>query len=203
MARVHLFLQLVLCLFVLTLFPGQVEAQNRTFTLTTINPEYPEVDNKPVVRTNNIDPSTVGVGFVDPSSLTAFIYNQKLYRYCSSSPTGVCIGYFQKNYGGALTGLNLNFWSSENFPTTNPCCSVSGTWAVENIGGVDYLTNGVDETGSGGSTTYQLCEYYGGGYSVSTFPHSKVIVKGCLSYVGFPCPIKTPVHLRNEVQSFL
>ncbi|KAH8145230.1 uncharacterized protein LAJ45_10791 [Morchella importuna] len=149
-------------LFVLSLLLLGANALNRTFSLTAINPSYPRIHNQPVVRSYPTDPSVVGVGFSPPyaSPLKAFIHNNKLYQYCNTSPTGVCIGYFQKNHGGATMGLRLQFWSHENFPASSPCCSVEGNWSIQVINGMRYLL-------SSGSDTYQMCEY-AGGYSIES-----------------------------------
>ncbi|KAH0610981.1 uncharacterized protein H6S33_011408 [Morchella sextelata] len=136
-------MQLPQLLFVLSLLLLGTNALNRTFSLTAINPSYPRIHNKPVIRSYPTDPSVVG-----------------LYRYCNTSPTGICIGYFQKNHGGATMGLRLQFWSHENFPASSPCCSVEGSWSIQVINGMGYLL-------SSGSDTYQMCEY-AGGYSIES-----------------------------------
>lgn len=157
MTGIRIFFQLFLYLFIHTLFPGQVQAQNRTFSLVAINPAAPEIDGKNVVRASNDNPSGVGVGFSDPGPLTAFLYNQQMYIKCASSPTGACIGYFQKNFGGALTGWNFQFWFNEDFPTTNPIGSYAGRFGVQNIDGLDLLLDG----GLNGNPFFQLCQYRG------------------------------------------
>lgn len=160
MAGIRLLFQLFLYFFIYALFPGQVQARNRTFSLVAINSAAPAVDNKNVVRASNANPSSVGIGFTNPGPLTVFIYNQNLYMECASSPTGVCIGYFQKNFGGVSSGWNFQFWVSKDFPTTNPIGSYAGRFGVRNIDGLDLLIDGVDAgTGLNGSPFFQLCSY--------------------------------------------
>lgn len=162
MAGIRLFFQLFLCFFIHALSFGQVQAQNRTFSLVAINSAAPAVDNKNVVRASNTNPSGVGIGFTNPGHLTVFLYNQQMYMKCASSPTGVCIGYFQKNFGGALRGWNFQFWVSEDFPITNPLGSYAGRFGVQSIDGLDFLVDGVDAgTGLNGTPFFQLCPYPG------------------------------------------
>lgn len=166
MTGIRLFFQLFLYLFIHALFPEQVQAQpqNRTFSMVALNSASTAIaiNNKIVVRASNANPSGIGIGFAGPVLLNVFIYNQKMYMGCSTSPTGVCIGYFQKNYGGLSRGWDFRFWTSEDFPNTDPIGSYAGRFGVRDVGGVNILFEGVDQsTGLNGSPNVQLCPYPG------------------------------------------
>ncbi|KAH0615357.1 uncharacterized protein H6S33_000993 [Morchella sextelata] len=153
---------LFLCLLSLSSFSisaAQTDtAQNRTITLTAYNPDYNFLNNIPVTIGAASGQTTVGVNFPNNYGFHAFIWNGKLYRPCDTSPTGVCIGYWSKNYGGISVGWTLLFDDDETYNPNDPCCSVDGTWGVSTIDGRDYLTNydttlfemcDVDPNGSG------------------------------------------------------
>lgn len=164
MTGIRLFFQLFLYLFIHALFPEQVQAQaqNRTFSMVALNSASTAINNKIVVRASNANPSGIGVGFPGPVLLNVFIYNQKMYMRCSTSPTGVCIGYFQKNYGGLSKGWDFRFWTSEDFPNQDPVGSYAGRFSVRDVNGVNILFEGVDQsTGLNGSPIIQLCPYSG------------------------------------------
>lgn len=124
--------------------------RNRTFTLTAYNSDYPFLDNTPVTRNTPTGSASAGVKFPSNYDLHAFIWNNVLYRYCDA-PSGICIGYWRKNYRGVLTGWVLAFNDDESYSSNDPCCSVDGSWSVSTVDGHDYLTN-YD------TTTFQLCD---------------------------------------------
>lgn len=162
MIGIQLFSQLFLYLFIHALFPGQVQARERIFSMVAINSASTTVNNKIIVRASNANPTGIGVGFAGPALLNVFIYNQNMYMECSTSPTGVCIGYFQKNFGGLSTGWDFRFYTSENFPTQNPIGSYAGRFSVRKVDGMNILFEGVDvSTGLNGTPIFPLCPYPG------------------------------------------
>ena len=99
---------------------GAPLADNRTFTLTVVstsNNTNPHIINQPVLVSppQGIISVVVGDGFANGTTqpLKAWIYQDQIYRGCTTSPTGACIGMLSKAFGGALTGWYFDFSDDE------------------------------------------------------------------------------------------
>ncbi|KAI5853278.1 hypothetical protein DFP73DRAFT_535856 [Morchella snyderi] len=138
---------LFLCLLSLSSFSitaAQTDTtRNRTFTLTAYNADYTFLNNTPVTIAihNESNIGAPGVGLSNSNPLHVFVWNSKLHYYCTSSPSGVCLGYWSKNYSGVSVGWTLLFDNDETYNPNDPCCSVDGTWGVSTINGRGYLTS--------------------------------------------------------------
>jgi len=97
---------------------------NRTFTMTVIGGRNePDIINLPVLiqPPSGIASVVVGNNFTAPTEVTkAFIYKNEIYRTCKTSPTGACVGFLTKAYGGALTGWYFQFSDNESFYNLGP-----------------------------------------------------------------------------------
>ncbi|RPB25082.1 hypothetical protein L211DRAFT_867518 [Terfezia boudieri ATCC MYA-4762] len=97
---------------------------NKTFTMTVIGgKQETDIVNLPVL----VEPPTgiasvvVGKNFTVPTEvIEAFIYKNEIYRKCKTSPTGACVGFLTKAYGGALTGWYFHFSDTEEFHNLGP-----------------------------------------------------------------------------------
>lgn len=83
----------------------------------------PDIVNRPVLvqPPSGIASVVVGNNFTAPTEIVeAFIYKSEIYRKCKSSPTGACVGFLTKAYGGALTGWYFDFSDNESFYNLGP-----------------------------------------------------------------------------------
>ena len=93
---------------------------NQTFTLTAIASNVsgsdPSIIDHPllVAPPSGIASLVLGSGFTAPTTpFEGFIYNGRIYRTCPTSPTGACLGFLTKAFGGALTGWYFDFSDNE------------------------------------------------------------------------------------------
>ena len=93
---------------------------NQTFTLTAIASNVsgsdPSIVDHPllVAPPSGIASLVLGSGFTAPTvPFEGFVYNGRIYRTCPTSPTGACLGFLTKAYGGALTGWYFDFSDTE------------------------------------------------------------------------------------------
>ncbi|KAF8455088.1 hypothetical protein BGX38DRAFT_1140604 [Terfezia claveryi] len=120
----HLISLLLLLLLPAVAVVASSQNGNKTFTMTVIGGrQEPDIVNSPVL----VEPPTgiasvvVGKNFTVPTEvIKAFIYKKEIYRICKTSPTGACVGYLTKAYGGSLTGWYFDFSDNESFYNRGP-----------------------------------------------------------------------------------
>lgn len=92
---------------------------NQTFTLTAIasnvSGSNPSIINHPllVAPPSGNNSLVLGSGITPAVPFVGFVYNGRVYRTCSTSPTGHCVAFLTKAYGGALTGWYFDFSDTE------------------------------------------------------------------------------------------
>ncbi|KAF8470796.1 hypothetical protein BDZ91DRAFT_719011 [Kalaharituber pfeilii] len=164
----------------LFLLPSVCLAANRTFTLTTISNinTNPNIINQPVLVKPPAGIADVVVGNFTSNEavpLVAYIYNGDIFRPCSTSPTGACIGFLSKAYGGALTGWYFDFSDDEELKILGPAPPLSGSFDVKpdpDSAGGDVPCKGKDKLlfHDAESFTWTLCSLWEGGYEVNSIP---------------------------------
>ena len=170
--------------------PPPQNGGNRTFTMTVIRGmNEPDIINQPVLVAppEGIAAMVVGNNFTVPTEvLKAFIYKGEIYRKCKTSPTGACVGFLTKAYGGALTGWYFQFSNNETFYNLGP-----GDGPIHGIFSVRPDPNAPSETPckaaqkllfQGDSTFWTMCYGGPGTYSVSNHdmrsrPGAKIVAK--------------------------
>ncbi|KAI5803529.1 hypothetical protein DFH27DRAFT_524930 [Peziza echinospora] len=159
---------------------------NRTFTLTTVSnqnttpyllyrPVYytpPEGSGSAVVYSSN---ATIPCNTTVP--LKVYIYNGDLYRKCNTSPTGGCLGFLTKAYGGALTGWYFQFSEDEQPRNWGPGSGpIRGGFKVETD--PEDASRKILYNGSG-SALWTLCGYPADGtYAINSSPVPPYAVNG-------------------------
>lgn len=137
-SKMHLLPSLALLTYTLLglITTAQGQDFNRTFTLTAYNTTNPNINQKPLLITPTSGIASVTINLPDSTTdkapLTAFIWKRNIYRYCSTSPTGACIGMLTKAYGGALTGWYFHFSDSEEPVTLGPFPPLTGLFGLAN-----------------------------------------------------------------------
>lgn len=178
----HLLSVLLLFLLPATVLSAPHENVNRTFTITV----YREANPIPGINGQQLlvnPPSGVGSAVVGtniaPGStepLVLFIYNGDIFRKCTTSPTGACLGFLTKVYGGALTGWSFQFSDTEQPLNLGPGDGpLRGGFAVQTD--PDAPTGGSQCASkrkvlySGSSTFWTLCTYDPAGvYGINSSP---------------------------------
>lgn len=169
----------LLLLLPVTAHPAPRETVNRTFTLTAFHETNtnPHANNKPVLFTppNGFGSVVVGTNITSETvPLEVFIYEGNIFRKCSTSPTGACIGLLTKAYAGALTGWYFHFSDSEKVINVGPPQSppLTGNFSVRDD--PDAPSNGSQCAQKRkllfhwDSYGWTLCEDYPNAYSVCT-----------------------------------
>ncbi|KAF8425222.1 hypothetical protein EV426DRAFT_596788 [Tirmania nivea] len=176
-----MFKQLIpLLLLLLLLLPAVAVAVpsgsgNRTFTMSVIGGRNePDIINLPVLVAppSGIASVVVGNSFTAPTEvIKAFIYKNEIYRKCKTSPTGACVGFLTKAYGGALTGWYFQFSDNESFYNLGP-----GDGPIHGSFNVKPDPNAPSETSCkpaqillfhGDSSLWSMCSMGPGTYEVS------------------------------------